>query len=171
MKNITLKGMKTMPSEHEACDGELSLAINLVNHAGEWYPRQISEHDTEMSVDTDGHAYRRIIRHQGIDIFERYDDDNGYSYHWSADSDTLHPFWYDDGQKVNAVSSMGELLVFASDGGMVYHFFDKSDATWHHLRQETLRYTIEVDQRMQRRVTLRTPVDSRMNFMRETEKR
>ena len=160
MKNITLKGMKTMPSEHEACDGELSLAINLVNHAGEWYPRQISEHDTEMSVDTDGYAYRRIIRHQGIDIFERYDDDNGYSYHWSADSDTLHPFWYDDGQKVNATSSMGELLVFASDSGLVYHFFDQSDATWHHLRQETLRYTIEVDQRMQHRVTLRTPVDS-----------
>ena len=43
MKNITLKGMNTMPSEHEARDGELSLAINLVAHAGELHPQQVDE--------------------------------------------------------------------------------------------------------------------------------
>ena len=127
MKNITLKGMNTMPSEHEARDGELSLAINLVAHAGELHPQQVNE------------------MFPPVPPFETGDS----------------PVPFDgEGQHVNAVAYIDDLMVTAYDDHLLYSLYDEDGEQWHHLRQQDLRYTMTIDQRAQRRVTLTIPVDS-----------
>ena len=177
MKNITLKGMKTMPSEHEARDGELSLAINLMNHCGELHPRTLTEREMNLIVDSDGHAYQLMLRYHNMGIYERCDEDTGYHYYWCEEGDeedceedeveeetaghVLLPLWHDDaGRRANALTEAGDLIVFAFDNQLVYFLYDELERQWHHLSHHELRYTIEVDQSQQRQVTVSVPLDS-----------
>ena len=111
MKNITFKGMRTMPSEHEAKDGELSLAINLVAHDGELHPRQIIDNELEQYVDADGESFRLMHRHGTLAIYEHHDDEHTYRYFWretaTGTDDEPHLFWCDErGRAANAISEM-----------------------------------------------------------------
>ena len=97
MKNITLKGMNTMPSEHEACDGELSLAINLVAHAGELHPRQINETETPPIFDGEGRrahsvAYVNDLMVTAFDDYLRYSlyDETEGRWHHLQQQDLLY---------------------------------------------------------------------------------
>ena len=165
MKNITFKGMRTMPSEHEAKDGELSLAINLVAHDGELHPRQIIDNELEQYVDADGESFRLMHRHGTLAIYEHHDDEHTYRYFWretaTGTDDEPHLFWCDErGRAANAISEMDDLVVTAFDDEMVYSLFDETERRWHHLRPRVLRYTVEVDQRQQEQVVVSVPVDS-----------
>ena len=165
MKNILFKGMRTMPSEHEAKDGELSLAINLVAHDGELHPRHITLDEMEQYVDTDGTPYRRVLRHGHLDIYERRDGEQDCRYFWrqgdGGSDDGMHPFWHDDrGRAANAISEMDDLVVMAYDDGLVYSLFDATTRQWHHLQPRQLHYTVVVDQRDQEAVSVSVPIDN-----------
>lgn len=167
MKDIHFKGMTTMPSEHEAKDGELSLAINLVAHNGELHPRHISDDLLEQYVDSDGESYRLLLRHGTLGIYEHHDAEQGYRYFWrgteGAFDGGIHPFWHDDeGRQARAISELHDVVVLAFDHEMVYFLYDETDGQWHHLRPRQLRYTLTVDQRQQEQVNVSVAIDNNL---------
>lgn len=125
IKTVKLQGYSKTPSDYECMDGELSLSIAALNEGSGLKPLQNPVVVAQLPQDYD---YEVMYKHKTAD-YEHYIYKNGNRCFWSdtedIEDDSQYHEIYLDGQKIKAITSMGNTLLITTDTGIYYFLWSQ----------------------------------------------